>query len=485
MTDEIAFLLNGRKVVVSDLPPNTTLLEYLRSSSLTGTKEGCAEGDCGACTVSVGELRDGQLVHRAVNACIFLLPMLAGKSVLTCEGITGPEGQLHPCQQAIVDTHGSQCGFCTPGFTMSLHTAFQAGTETELGAINDMLAGNLCRCTGYGPLIQAARDMHGAPMPDWEVRRHEDAAAQLKVLAKGSSGEFSVDGQTCLLPTTLDELAEACERFPDATLVAGATDVGLWITKRFRVLKTMIFLNHIDELRRIETTPAGLVIGAGTTYSDAMEVIAGLAPDFGELLRRIGARQVRNSGTIGGNIANGSPIGDTPPALIALGATMTLRNGAVRRRIAIEDFFIEYGRQDRQPGEFIESIFIPRPAAPQQLRCYKLTKRFDQDISAVCGCFNITLEDGRVGEARIAFGGMAGIPKRAKAMEDALRGRSWTEETIAEAMDALARDFTPLSDMRASSLYRMAAARNMLRRYHLETMLPLEKTRLVGAGAGQ
>ena len=484
MTDEIAFLLNGKKVVVSDLPPSTTLLEYIRASSLTGTKEGCAEGDCGACTVSVGELQGGRLVHHAVNSCIMLLPMLAGKSVLTCEGITGPEGQLHPCQQAIVDTHGSQCGFCTPGFTMSLHTAYQAGTERSLGAINDMLAGNLCRCTGYGPLIQAARDMHDAPTPEWETRRHEAAAMQLEVLANRSMAEFTVAGQTCLLPTTLDELADACERFPDATLVAGATDVGLWITKRFRVLKTMIFLNRIDELRRIESTPDGLIIGAGATYSDAMEAIAGLASDFGELLRRIGSRQVRNSGTIGGNIANGSPIGDTPPALIALGATITLRKGAKRRRIAIEDFFIEYGRQDRQLGEFVESIFVPRPETPQQLRCYKLTKRFDQDISAVCGCFSITLQNDRVSEARIAFGGMAGTPKRAKAMENALRGRPWTEETIAGAMDALAGDFTPLSDMRASSLYRMMAARNMLRRYHLETMLPLEKTRLVGAGAG-
>ncbi len=484
MEQTFDFLLNGQRITVAGLSPTTTLLDYLRlERRLTGTKEGCAEGDCGACTVSVGELRDGKAVHLAVNACILFLPMLAGKSVLTADGIVGPEGQLHPCQQAIVETHGSQCGFCTPGFSMSLYAAWRNGAKTDLGTINDMLAGNLCRCTGYGPLIQAARVMHEAAVPDWETRRLDRELAALQDMAQTGPIEFTVDGQTCLLPATLDDLANACLRFPRATIVAGATDVGLWVTKKFRFLDTVIFVNRVEGFRAIEKTSAGLLIAAGARYGDAIETISGLYPDFAELVRRIGSTQVRNSGTIGGNVANGSPIGDTPPALIALAAIVTLRKGAARRQLTIEDFFLTYGKQDREPGEFLESILIQHLDNPQQLRCYKLSKRFDQDISALCGCFNITLNDGLVTEVRIAFGGMAGVPKRATAVEAALRGSPLTEPVIRQAMAALERDFAPLTDMRASSSYRLKAAQNLLLKYYLETRLPLEKTRMVGNGA--
>lgn len=485
MNRTIEFLLNGKRNAVADLPATTTLLEYLRiTRRLTGTKEGCAEGDCGACTVSVGELCGGKAVHHlAMNSCILFLPMLAGKSVWTSEGIVGPEGQLHPCQQAIVDTHGSQCGFCTPGFVMSLYAARRNGSMLDMSGINDALAGNLCRCTGYGPLIEAARTIHAAPLPDWEERRQGDELAALRDMAQDGMIEFEASGQTCLIPATIDELAEACERFPQATLVAGATDVGLWVTKQFRQIGTLIFLNRADGFRAIEKTSAGLRIQAGARYKDAIAAIAGIYPDFGELIRRIGSTQIRNCGTIGGNIANGSPVGDTPPALIALGATLTLRKGAARREIAIEDYFLGYGKQDRHPGEFLECIAIPLPDDPRRLRCYKLSKRFDQDISAICGCFNIMIEAGQVTGARIAFGGMAAVPKRASAVEAQLLGQPWSEATIRRAMAACEQDFAPLSDMRGSSGYRMKAAQNLLRKAYLETNLPFEKTRMVGASA--
>lgn len=484
MNDRIEFLLNGKRMVIADLPATTTLLEYLRTNrSLTGTKEGCAEGDCGACTVSLGELREGRITHRAVNACILFLPMLAGKSVLTTEGILGPDGELHPCQQAIVETHGSQCGFCTPGFSISLYAAYRNGGQADLQAINDTLAGNLCRCTGYGPLIEAARDMYKAPLPEWEAGRQASELRDLQALAETGGIEYRVGASTCLIPSTPDELADAVTRFPGATIVAGATDVGLWVTKQFRPLDDLIVLSRVRGFGDIKETAAGLSIGAGASYSDAAKTIAAHFPNFGELIRRIGSVQVRNSGTIGGNIANGSPIGDTPPALIALGATLTLRNGAGRRQVRVEDYFIDYGKQDRKKGEFIESIALPKLDDPEQLRCYKLSKRFDQDISALLGCFNITVENGTVTEARIAFGGMAAIPKRAASVEAALLGQSWDKATITRAMAEFKADFTPISDMRASGDYRLKAAANLLMKYYLEGELPPEKTRIVGAGA--
>ena len=484
METTFEFLLNGTRIKVAGQSPTTTLLDFLRlERRLTGTKEGCAEGDCGACTVSVGELRDGKVIHAAVNACILFLPMLAGKSVLTADGIAGPEGQLHPCQQAIVDTHGSQCGFCTPGFSMSLYAACRNGAKTDFNTINDTLAGNLCRCTGYGSLIEAARVTQKAQVPAWETRRLADELTALRDMSQAGAIGFTVDGQTCVMPATLDDLADACLRFPQATIVAGATDVGLWVTKQFRFLDNVIFIHRVKGFRETESTSEGLRISAGASYSDAIEMIANLYPDFGEVVRRIGSTQIRNSGTIGGNVANGSPIGDTPPALIALGAVLTLRKGAVKRQVAVEDFFLAYGKQDRQPGEFVESILIPPMDDPQQLRCYKLSKRFDQDISALCGCFNITVKAGKVTEARIAFGGMAAIPKRAAAVEAALLGQAWNEPVVRKAMAAFEQDFTPLTDMRASSAYRLRAAQNLLLKVLLETRLPLEKTRLVGKGA--
>ncbi|MDE3081527.1 MAG: xanthine dehydrogenase small subunit [Paracoccaceae bacterium] len=453
---EIAFLLNGTPVHLSEAPPTRTLLDWLREErGLTGTKEGCNEGDCGACTVMVTDAEG----PKALNACILFLPQLHGKAVRTVEGLTGPDGTLHPVQQAMVDHHGSQCGFCTPGFVVSMAAAHAEGRTDH----DDVLAGNLCRCTGYAPIIRAAEAAASEPVPDW--MQADRQALSTFTLAQISRGEPQAGGSApkAFRPNSSDELADWYAAHPEATLIAGATDVGLWVTKQLRDLAPVAFLNGVTDLQHIEQRGETVGVGACVTIEALRAAMVEMHPSFAELLRRYASLQVRNAATIGGNIANGSPIGDSPPALIALGATLHLRRGDETRAIPLEDFFLDYRKQDRRPGEFVAAVTFPDKAPA--LRCYKLSKRFDQDISAVCGCFNVMVEAGIVTAARIAFGGMAGIPKRAKVVEAALIGQPWTEATVTAALPAFAEDFAPLTDMRASSAYRMATARNMLVRY--------------------
>ncbi|PLX38978.1 MAG: xanthine dehydrogenase small subunit [Hyphomicrobiales bacterium] len=447
--------------------PNRTLLQLLREDfGLAGTKEGCAEGDCGACTVLVGRLDGDTVRYRAVNACIVFPGTLDGCQVLTVEHVA-LDG-LHPAQAAMVAEGGSQCGFCTPGFVMSLVGMHLNETGTERRAIDDALAGNLCRCTGYGPIVAAARRMAGEPAgAAWE-KALLAAEAQLKawaaddsaLICESASGFFAA-------PRSRADLAALMAEHPDATLIAGATDAGLWVTKQGRKLNKQIHVGSVTELHAITDTADQLEIGAAATYAEAEAVLVEAIPGLAGVLRRIGSTQVRNSGTIGGNIANGSPIGDTPPALIALGATLVLQSAAGTREIPLQSFFIEYGRQDRQPGEFVASVRIPKPI-PESFRCYKISKRFDQDISAVLGAFAVEIVGGTVKSARIAFGGMAGTPMRTTHAEDVLTGAPWSAASIEATMAALAEDFTPMTDMRASAAYRMAVARNLLKRYYLD-----------------
>ena len=485
MSKAIRFILNGETVEISDLPPATTLLNWLRyDRCLTGTKEGCAEGDCGACTVAIRELdSDGGLVTKPVNACLQLLPMLHGKEVVTVERLASPEGALHPVQAALSECHGSQCGFCTPGFVMSMWTAYRVEAKPDLARTNDLLAGNLCRCTGYGPIIEATAQAYDRPRADWDDADAEAATGRLAALASDETLDYVAGGRRFWSPVTLDGFAALVEANRQATILSGATDVGLWVTKHAFDPGQVIYTGRVAELREMREVDGALWIGAGVTYREARARIAALYPDIGELIRRLGATQVRAAGTIGGNIANGSPIGDMPPALIAANATLVLRQGAERRELALEDYFIDYGKQDRRPGEFVEGVRLPLPEDGGRLRCYKLTKRFDQDITAVLGCFDVALEGGAVTAARLAYGGMAGVPKRAAHAEAALVGQPWSETTVRAAVAALEQDFTPLSDMRASARYRMQGARNLLMKYFIETTRPATATRLVGLGA--
>ena len=469
----IRFLLNGDEVRLAEVKPEETLLDYLRlRRSLRGTKEGCAEGDCGACTVLVGRLTASGLVYESVNACIRFLGSLDGCHVVTVEHLRGEGGGLHPVQQAMVDFHGSQCGFCTPGFVMSLYALWMRTPTPSDRAIEKALQGNLCRCTGYEAIIRAARAVshYGEAGKDVLMTEREAVTGRLKAFRDRSRVEIGSGRERLVVPADVDDLAAVLVSEPNATIVSGSTDVGLWVTKFMREIAPVVFIGGIEGLRGIEERDGVLTIGAGVSYTEAHAALATRIPAFGALIDRIGGEQVRNMGTIGGNIANGSPIGDTPPPLIALGALITLRKGDARRVLPLEDFFIAYGKQDRAAGEFVESVHIPLPGADVAFAAHKVSKRRDEDITSVLGAFFLErAADGTVKTVRIAYGGMAATPRRAQAVEAALTGRPWTEATVDAALAAYDSDFAPLTDMRATAGYRLQVARNLLLRFFAET----------------
>ena len=457
----LQFLRRGKIVSVENFAPDAMLLDYLRlQERAVGTKEGCNEGDCGACTVVLGEAQDGRMVYQAVNACIMFLGQIHGKELITVEDLSDG-GKLHPIQQAMVECHASQCGFCTPGFVMSLFALGHTHKKVTREDVTTAIAGNLCRCTGYRPIIDAGlKACNGL-----EDKFDGDQATAVSALAEISSKDlFSGDESNFFAaPATSQSLCEMAAKYPGARIVSGATDVGLWVTKQLKSQNQIISTGCARGFATIEQNGDGLQIGAGATYSEALSSLTATAPDLGAVLHRLGSVQVRNSGTIGGNIANGSPIGDMPPMLIALGATLVLRHGSNERQIPLEDFFIDYGKQDRKSGELVWRVDVPQLKPNQHFKAYKITKRFDQDISAVMGAFLFTLESQRIIAARIAFGGMAPTPKRATKTETNLLGK-----TLAEAMHVTLEDYTPISDVRASAAYRRETAQALLTKVLLE-----------------
>jgi xanthine dehydrogenase small subunit len=488
MSDPIRFYYRGEVHEVSGAAPTRTILQHLREDlHCTGTKEGCAEGDCGACTVVIGSLEDGDVELKAVNSCIQFVPTLDGKALFSVEDLQQPDGALHPVQQALVECHGSQCGFCTPGFAMSLWGLYlqQDGAAPTRAQIDDTLSGNLCRCTGYRPIIEAARRMCELPKAGFDKAA---LAEQLAALQRSKGFEYAGDGAAFFAPRSVAELIELRAAHPQAVLLAGCTDVGLWVTKQMRELGDIIYLGQVAELKTIVERDGTIDIGAGATLNEAYAAVCKHYPqELSEMWQRFASLPIRNAGTLGGNVANGSPIGDSMPWLIALGSQVVLNGAEGERLLALEDFYLGYQQKDMRPGEFVQSVRVPLPQAGVRFRTYKLSKRFDQDISAVCAAFAITLDGERVASARIAFGGMAATPKRAAAAEAVLIGAPWNEDTLREAMAALARDYAPLSDMRASSAYRMQSAQNLLRRFWLETRpadpLPREAVSAFAVGA--
>lgn len=468
---DVRFILNGHDMCVPNVEASRTLLDYLRlERRLTGTKEGCAEGDCGACTVLVGRLDASGLNYVPVNACIRFLASVDGCHVVTIEHLAGPDGRLHPVQQAMVEHHASQCGFCTPGFVMSLYALWMQVPEPTETQIETALQGNLCRCTGYQPIIRAAAAVsrYGTPTSDHLNTEREHNISRLTALKDNRRVVSGPETNLSILPASIDDLADCLLAYPDATFVAGATDVGLWVTKFLRVIGPAIFTDHLEDLKTVERVGAHLLIGAGASYTECRDLLSEHLPHLSSYWDRIGGWQVRNMGTVGGNIANGSPIGDAPPVLMALCAEIILRRGPERRTLRLQDFFIDYGKQDRQPGEFIESIRVPLPGPNDLNAAYKISKRRDEDISAVAVGINMTVTNGTIHKARIAFGGMAATPRRATAAETALEGQPWVRESFEAAAQALTQDFSPLSDWRASAAYRMLSAQNLLRRFYLE-----------------
>jgi xanthine dehydrogenase small subunit len=467
----IRFVFRERVVSLQNIDPKLTLLDWLRNEQrATGTKEGCAEGDCGACTVVLARRRNGKLVHAPVNACILFLGQADGAEVLTVEDLAQGH-RLHPVQEAMATQHGSQCGFCTPGIVMSLFALYQeAPRPVDRGVICDQLAGNLCRCTGYRPIIAAAQEACGGPADDRFTAKSVERLALLQSLEDGVDVFVGTSSRFFAAPATEAALAQLLQEHPDALLLAGATDVGLWVTKALHDPAKIIWLGRVAGLDTIERQDGHVAIAAMVSHEEAMADLAAIHPDLGELMRRFGSKQVRASGTVGGNIANGSPIGDLPPALVALGATLELRRGDEIRQLPLEDFFLAYRKQDRRPGEFVRRVIVPHTRANEVFRAFKVTKRLDEDISAVLGAFKFSLDGRRIEGARVAYGGMAGIPKRAPATETALAGADLDDEsTWQTALAALSQDYQPMDDHRASARYRALVARNLL----LKTLLEL------------
>lgn len=465
-TKTIRFIRRGEVITLGNVPPDRTLLEVLREDlGACGTKEGCGEGDCGACTVVVAEPEGRGLRYRAINSCIRLAHSVDGLALWTVEDLAADDGTLHPAQEAMVQCHGSQCGFCTPGFVMSLFGMYQnhvcAGRPITREVAQADLSGNLCRCTGYRPILDAAQRM--ADLPPVRV----DEAALAAKLASLGPADTKAPGY--LLPATLSQLLALRRDHPQAQLVAGCTDAGLWVTKQHRRFSQVLDVTRVAEMRRIETAGRELSIGAAVTLADAFQALVAQRPALAAFAERFAGLPVRNSGTLGGNVANGSPIGDSMPLLIALGARIVLASTRGERILALEDFYTGYRQTALAADEVVARLQVPLPEPGEFLRAYKISKRYDDDISAVCLAVRVHRSGDRVTGVRIGAGGVAATPARARQAEAVLEGQTWNEAAAQAAADALRAQFQPISDMRASAHYRHEVLGNLMQRFWLES----------------
>jgi xanthine dehydrogenase small subunit len=471
----IRFIRRGAVVALDNVPPDRTLLDVLREDlACTGTKEGCGEGDCGACTVVLGETDGDSMRYRAVNSCIRLAHSIDGMALWTVEDLAGADGSLHPAQEAMVQCHGSQCGFCTPGFVMSLFGMYQnhvaQGRAITRPLAQEELSGNLCRCTGYRPILDAAQAMvryPGKPVDTPAV------LGQLRLLQQPAAGGDHDTAQAAhssyLAPDNLHDLLRARAAHPQAQIVAGCTDVGLWVTKQHKRLDMVLDVTRCAELCRVERYPHHVAIGAAVTLNDAYAALVHDRPQLRVFANRFAGLPVRNSGTLGGNIANGSPIGDSMPLLIALGANVVLMSTRGHRDMPLEALYTGYRQNVMAADELLAWIKVPLPADGECARVYKISKRFDDDISAICLAVNLRLDNGLITHASIGVGGVAATPVRATRTEALLQGQQWSEDLAALAGSALRSEFEPISDMRASAAYRSTVLGNLMQRYWLES----------------
>jgi len=463
----IKFVNSERIIEIHNPDPNETLLNFIRTKlKKTGTKEGCAEGGCGACTVVLGELKNNNINYTTVNSCITFLPTLSGKQLILVEDLISKDNSLHPVQEAMVKYHGSQCGFCTPGFVMSLFSMFKNYTKLKKDVIKDSISGNLCRCTGYQPIIKAAKSLSAKNKIDHFYKNKKKTISQLKKIKNQSIAIYN-RGKRYFAPRYISEFKKILKKNTDSYLLSGGTDLSLLVTKDRKDINSIIYMNSIKELNYIKNNKEFIEVGATTPLIEFEIYIKKYYPDFNKILRRYGSTQIRNVATIAGNIATASPIGDNLPLLLALDSKVVLQGIKKNKILPINDFFISYRKTKLKPGQFIHSIRIPI-FDNNIFKAYKISKRFDDDISSVCAAFNLTIEKKKIKNVRIAYGGMSAIPKRAIYCEKILLNSSITKETIEKAKSALEKDFIPIGDMRASRNYRNVVAKNLLEKCFLE-----------------
>ena len=468
---QISFLLNDEQINLSDIAPDFTLLDFLRlKKGLTGTKEGCNEGDCGACTILIGRLVEGRLIYESINACIRFVTSLNACHIVTIEHLKNADGALHPIQEAMIKYHASQCGFCTPGIIMSLYGLWMQNPYPKKAEIELALQGNLCRCTGYAPIIKAAMNISkkGRLAKDILIKQRNEITTKLKKMNGAKRIEIDSKNGKTYIPASISDLAKILQDNPKATIIAGSSDVGLWVNVNFNNISPMVYIGNLIALKKTKISKTGLSIGAAVSYSQAQQTIAKHFPALAGFWEKIGGAQIRNMGTIGGNIANGSPIADMAPPLIALGAKLVLIKGKKQRKISIEDYYISYGKKDLQQGEFIKEIFIPFIKQDEIVAFYKVSKRQYEDISTVSASFNITVKKQKITKAKLAYGGMAAIPSRAKSVEKELLNKDFKKDIFEKAALKMSEDFSPINDVRATAEYRILLAQNLLKRFYLE-----------------
>jgi len=474
-SDTISFIHSGRIIEIKNPDPNETLLNFVRTKlKKTGTKEGCAEGGCGACTVVLGELKDNDINYSTVNSCITFLPTITGKQLILVEDLISKDNLLHPVQEAMVKCHGSQCGFCTPGFIMSLFSMFKNYSKLKEDIIKDSIAGNLCRCTGYKPIIIAAKNLQRKNKNDHFVKNKKQTIALLKKIENKSIAIYTKN-KRYFAPRYISELKKILKKNTNSKLLSGGTDLSLVVTKDRKDIESIIYMNSIKELNYIKNNNKYIEVGASTSLSSFERYIKKYYPDFNKILKRYGSTQIRNVATIAGNIATASPIGDNLPLLLVLDCQVVLQDLKKIKILPINDFFISYRKTKLKIGQFIRSIRIPI-FDKNIFKAYKISKRFDDDISSVCVAFNLIIEKKKIKEIKIAYGGMAAIPKRAAYCEKVLLNSSITRQVIDKAKNALEKDFSPISDMRASGSYRKIIAKNLLEKCFLE----INEKKLIG-----